>query len=157
VVLVAFVCLLASAVAISLFHCAQAAKGRSRLIWLSLDAVTAGIGIWATHFIAMLTYDPTAPAPANPIKASHRGKCIAVDGTWSFDDATKLYTITLNGEIATYSIAEPSQGLCMLVKGDLGAADLRASWNLITWVLRRVANGDSVAGGKFQSDQALRR
>ena len=65
VVLAAFVCLLASAVAISLFHCAQAAKGRSRLIWLSLDAATAGIGIWATHFIAMLAYDPGIGAGYN--------------------------------------------------------------------------------------------
>jgi NO-binding membrane sensor protein with MHYT domain len=65
VVLAAFVCLLASAVAISLFHCAQATKGRSRLIWLSLDAATAGIGIWATHFIAMLAYDPGIGAGYN--------------------------------------------------------------------------------------------
>jgi diguanylate cyclase (GGDEF)-like protein/PAS domain S-box-containing protein len=52
------VCFLASAVAVSLFHRAQATMGRTRLVWLSLDAVAAGCGIWATHFIAMLAYDP---------------------------------------------------------------------------------------------------
>ena len=65
VALAVFVCLLASAVAISLFHRAQATKGPSRLIWLSLDAATAGIGIWATHFIAMLAYDPGIGAGYN--------------------------------------------------------------------------------------------
>ena len=58
VVLAAGVCFLASGVAISLFHRAQAARGRARLVWLALDAAAAGFGIWATHFIAMLAYDP---------------------------------------------------------------------------------------------------
>lgn len=58
VVLAATVCLLASAVAISMFHRAQSAAGRSRLIWVCLDAAAAGCGIWATHFIAMLAYNP---------------------------------------------------------------------------------------------------
>jgi NO-binding membrane sensor protein with MHYT domain len=52
------VCLLACAVAISLFHRARASHGRTRLKWMALDAVAAGCGIWATHFIAMLAYDP---------------------------------------------------------------------------------------------------
>jgi diguanylate cyclase (GGDEF)-like protein/PAS domain S-box-containing protein len=58
VVLAGTVCFLASAVAINLFHRAQATKGRARLVWLSLDAAAAGFGIWATHFIAILAYDP---------------------------------------------------------------------------------------------------
>ncbi len=58
VVLAATVCLLASAVAISLFHRAQATAGRTRLVWITLDAAAAGCGIWATHFIAMLAYAP---------------------------------------------------------------------------------------------------
>jgi NO-binding membrane sensor protein with MHYT domain len=48
VVLAGTVCFLASAVAINLFHRAQATKGRARLVWLSLDAAAAGFGIWAT-------------------------------------------------------------------------------------------------------------
>ena len=30
----------------------------TRLSWLGMDAAAAGCGIWATHFIAMLAYDP---------------------------------------------------------------------------------------------------
>jgi NO-binding membrane sensor protein with MHYT domain len=58
VALAGIVCFLASGVAISLFHRAQATQGRERLVWLSLDATAAGFGIWATHFIAMLAYNP---------------------------------------------------------------------------------------------------
>jgi len=65
VVLAGAVCFLASAVAISLFHRAQASIGRARLVWLSLDATAAGCGIWATHFIAMLAYDPGIGAGYN--------------------------------------------------------------------------------------------
>ncbi len=58
VLLAVGVCFLASGVAISLFHRAQIARGRARLIWLGLDAAAAGFGIWATHFIAILAFDP---------------------------------------------------------------------------------------------------
>ena len=59
VALASAVCLLASLVAISLFNRAQATQGKTRLVWLALDATAAGFGIWATHFIAMLAYDPS--------------------------------------------------------------------------------------------------
>src|SRR5205814_7572466 len=52
------VCLLAGAVAISLFQRARVSRGNARLIWMGLDATVSGCGIWATHFIAMLAYDP---------------------------------------------------------------------------------------------------
>ncbi|MDI1266198.1 MAG: EAL domain-containing protein [bacterium] len=58
VVLAGTICWLASAVAISLFHRARASRGRTRAIWIGLDATVGGCGIWATHFIAMLAYDP---------------------------------------------------------------------------------------------------
>jgi diguanylate cyclase (GGDEF)-like protein/PAS domain S-box-containing protein len=62
VLLAAGVCLCASGVAVSLFHRAQASKGRARLRWVLLDAAAAGCGIWSTHFIAMLAYDPGVAA-----------------------------------------------------------------------------------------------
>ena len=58
VALAGAVSFLASAVAISLFRRAKATIGHTQLVWLSLDAIAAGCGIWATHFIAMLAYDP---------------------------------------------------------------------------------------------------
>jgi diguanylate cyclase (GGDEF)-like protein/PAS domain S-box-containing protein len=67
VVLAVVVCFLAGAVAISLFHRAQVTIERTRIVWLGLDAVVAGCGIWATHFIAMLAYDPSIGASYNLI------------------------------------------------------------------------------------------
>jgi diguanylate cyclase (GGDEF)-like protein/PAS domain S-box-containing protein len=65
VVLAGVVCFLASAVAISLFHRARATSGPTQFFWLVLDATAAGCGIWATHFIAMLAYDPANGASYN--------------------------------------------------------------------------------------------
>ena len=60
------ICVLASSVTISLFHRAQATGSRDRLIWLGLCAAAGGCGIWATHFIAMLAYDPDVDAGYDP-------------------------------------------------------------------------------------------
>jgi len=56
--LAGIVCFLASLAAINLFHRAIATKGRSRAIWLATAGAASGCGIWATHFIAVLAYDP---------------------------------------------------------------------------------------------------
>ena len=58
VVLAGLVCFLASLVAVSLFHRACATRGRARTGWLALAGTATGCGIWATHFIAMLAYEP---------------------------------------------------------------------------------------------------
>src|ERR1700735_1573621 len=58
VVLAAVICFFASGVVINLLHRARATQDRARLVWLGLGATAAGCGIWATHFIAMLAYEP---------------------------------------------------------------------------------------------------
>jgi diguanylate cyclase len=58
VVLAGVVCFLASLAAISLFHRARATKGRARTTWIVIAGAATGCGIWATHFIAMLAYEP---------------------------------------------------------------------------------------------------
>jgi diguanylate cyclase (GGDEF)-like protein/PAS domain S-box-containing protein len=61
VVLAGLVCFLASLATVSLFHRGRATKGRARAIWTVTAGVAAGCGIWATHFIAMLAYEPGVP------------------------------------------------------------------------------------------------
>ena len=83
VVLAGAICLFASAVAISLFHRARASHGRTRAIWICLDATVGGCGIWATHFVAMLAYDPGAGAGYSGmrfgrVRRSHRMTCSRV-------------------------------------------------------------------------------
>ena len=58
VALAGVVCFLASLAAVSLFHRARATDGRARATWLMIAGVATGSGIWATHFIAMLAYEP---------------------------------------------------------------------------------------------------
>jgi diguanylate cyclase (GGDEF)-like protein/PAS domain S-box-containing protein len=58
VALAAAVCFLASLVAVSMFHRARANNERARAIWTGAAGAATGSGIWATHFIAMLAYDP---------------------------------------------------------------------------------------------------
>ena len=58
VLLAGCICFLASWVAISLFRRASATKKGVRAGWLALAGVATGCGIWATHFIAMLAYEP---------------------------------------------------------------------------------------------------
>ncbi len=58
VLVAAVVCFLASFTAISLFQRARVTGGRTRLTWLAGAGIATGGGIWATHFIAMLAYDP---------------------------------------------------------------------------------------------------
>jgi diguanylate cyclase (GGDEF)-like protein len=58
VVLAGIVCFLASVAAVSLFHRAKATNGRARAMWTGTAGAATGSGIWATHFIAMLAYEP---------------------------------------------------------------------------------------------------
>ena len=59
VVLAGLVCSLASGAAVSLMQRAVAASGLVRAgQWIVTAGAATGCGIWATHFIAMLAYDP---------------------------------------------------------------------------------------------------
>src|SRR5712692_1494949 len=58
VALAGVVCFLASLVAVNLFRRARATRGYRRATWVGLAGAATGCGIWATHFIAMLAYEP---------------------------------------------------------------------------------------------------
>jgi hypothetical protein len=59
------------------------------------------------------------------------GESDITQGVWSYDAATKRCALTLKGETTTYTLLSRGDPLtCILYKGDLGSADLRASW---TW------------------------
>jgi methyl-accepting chemotaxis protein len=61
VALATLVCLCASFVAVRLIHRARATNGRIRWWWILTAGGAVGFGIWATHFIAMLSYRPGVP------------------------------------------------------------------------------------------------
>ncbi|MCA0316483.1 MAG: EAL domain-containing protein [Proteobacteria bacterium] len=58
VALAAAVCITSSYSVIDIGRHARAAKGLARLYWIAAAAMASGFGIWATHFVAMLAYDP---------------------------------------------------------------------------------------------------
>lgn len=59
--LAGLLCFLTTFVATNLFQRSQATEGRTRALWLIVTSATAGYGIWATHFIAMLAFSPGMP------------------------------------------------------------------------------------------------
>ena len=60
VVVAGIICLLASLTAFAIFGQARASP-RRRGAWLALTAFVSGTGIWSTHFVAMLAYQPSLP------------------------------------------------------------------------------------------------
>ena len=62
VLVAAVLCLLSSAAAVSMLPRLASARGWPRLIWLACASTVTGIGIWATHFEAMLAFKPNLPA-----------------------------------------------------------------------------------------------
>ena len=58
VVLAAIVCLVSTASAVLLLRQAKLSGLRARTPWTIVAGVTTGLGIWTTHFVAMLGYDP---------------------------------------------------------------------------------------------------
>jgi signal transduction histidine kinase len=61
VALAVVLCLFACATAMSLIGRAKAGRGRVRTLWVAGAGFVAGSGIWATHFVAMLAYQPGFP------------------------------------------------------------------------------------------------
>src|ERR1700689_5985488 len=61
VLLATVICFSGSLVAVNIFHRAIASQARTRLIWIAITGGAIGYAIWATHFIAMLAYDPSVP------------------------------------------------------------------------------------------------
>lgn len=65
VVVAGVVCFLSSLTAITLFHRARSTRGRARAIWIAAAGAATGCGIWSTHFLAMLAYEPGIPVAYN--------------------------------------------------------------------------------------------
>lgn len=58
VLLAALICLLSSLTALLLLRQAKRCEGAVRRRWWTMAGASAGFGIWATHFVAMLGYVP---------------------------------------------------------------------------------------------------
>ncbi|MDZ4375852.1 MAG: MHYT domain-containing protein [Phenylobacterium sp.] len=71
VVLAALVCAAAAGAAFGFHARAQRARALgNRLAWIALTGLVAGSGVWATHFIAMLAYQPQMPIGYAPVETA---------------------------------------------------------------------------------------
>ena len=61
VALAIFICLLASFTTLCLHRRSLAARGGSANLWLAGSALVFGSGVWTTHFVAMLAFQPGVP------------------------------------------------------------------------------------------------
>jgi signal transduction histidine kinase/AmiR/NasT family two-component response regulator len=59
VAVAALICIVAASTAFGFHARSVRSSGALRWAWLGLTALVAGSGVWATHFIAMLAYQPT--------------------------------------------------------------------------------------------------
>ena len=58
VFLAGLICAATSGTTFHAYAYAMREQGSRHLAWVFLTAVCAGTGIWATHFVAMLAYNP---------------------------------------------------------------------------------------------------
>jgi diguanylate cyclase (GGDEF)-like protein len=81
VALAALVCVLSSFAGITLLHHARRTDGSMKLAWVGIAAVSVGFGIWATHFVAMLSFSPGMPTGYDiPLSLLSLGIAIAIVG-----------------------------------------------------------------------------
>lgn len=67
VLLAGAICAIASFTAFQIYQRARGSHGSQRLGWLFLAGVATGAGIWATHFVAMLAFQPGLPVAYEPV------------------------------------------------------------------------------------------
>jgi methyl-accepting chemotaxis protein len=152
VIVAGIVCLFASLTAISLFNRARATEGHTRAIWIIGAGTAAGCGIWATHFIAMLAYEPGVPIAYDIILTALSliaAACVTAGGLGVAVSGPPRWGPLVGGGIVGAGIA------CMHYLG-MWAVELpgRVTWSL-DLVLASVALG--MLFGMFALTIAVRR
>lgn len=113
VLLAAVVCLVSSYACISLMRHAKRATGKMQLVWDLISALSVGVGIWATHFVAVLAFQPgfhfgfdmglTTLSLAISVLVCGGGIAIAVHGTNRFDRVLGGATIGVGISVMHYT------------------------------------------------------
>ncbi|WP_233280641.1 EAL domain-containing protein [Devosia rhizoryzae] len=113
VLLAAVVCLVSSYACISLMRHAKRATGKMKVVWNVVSALSVGIGIWATHFVAVLAFQPgfhfgfdmglTTLSLAISVLLCGGGIAMAVHGTNRFDRILGGATIGVGISVMHYT------------------------------------------------------
>lgn len=106
VVLAGIICLFVTYTTLSLFARALSSTDHTRYFWLVGTALVAGTGVWATHFVAMLAYDPGVPLGYDvSLTAASVIIAVLLSGL-GFFVASHRHTATLGGGIFGIAIGE---------------------------------------------------
>jgi diguanylate cyclase (GGDEF)-like protein len=108
VALAACICALAAFAGISLLNHARGTGGTMQKVWLSVAAISVGSGIWATHFVAMLSYEPGISLGYDlPLTLASLAIAIGITGSglWYAAIGTRRSDTALGGTIVGLGIA----------------------------------------------------
>jgi signal transduction histidine kinase/NO-binding membrane sensor protein with MHYT domain/ActR/RegA family two-component response regulator len=142
VAVAALVCVVASSTAFGFQARGLKARGGLRWSWLALAGLVAGSGVWATHFLAMLAYQPTMQIgydlteTAISFVVSVLGMCagFSVPAVWR-EKGQDLPASLVGGALAGASIA---------VMHYIGIAAIRTQADVL-WDMRYVATSILIA------------
>ncbi|MBB3592994.1 diguanylate cyclase (GGDEF)-like protein/PAS domain S-box-containing protein [Rhizobium sp. BK529] len=81
IIAAAIVCLVGSLTMMLLLSRAQECDVGQRKLWIGTSAFAAGVGVWATHFIAMLAYDGGLPISYN-LGLTSLSVVLSIFGSW---------------------------------------------------------------------------
>ena len=81
IVVAAVICLIGSFATMLLFSRAQECQSHQRRYWIAAAAFASGVGIWATHFIAMLAYESSLPISYG-VSLTVLSVVLAIIGSW---------------------------------------------------------------------------
>lgn len=108
VALAAIVCALSSFAGMSLLHHARQTDGPMRAAWLIIAAVAVGFGIWATHFVAMLSFDAGMPTGYDvPLTLLSLGIAVSIvgGGLWFVTLSRRRIDALLGGAVVGLGIS----------------------------------------------------
>ena len=125
--LAALLCIVGSVVTMKLFLRTIQSSGNSRYHWCFLASVSAGASIWATHFVAMLGYDPGVPISFD-VTLTVASVILAIGGT-----AAGLMLSTLGNRIAAAICGGGTIGLAIAAMHYVGMFAYRAD-GIVKWL-----------------------
>jgi hypothetical protein len=126
-------CILGVAVYVMYFRPSTNAVKSTQLLknpgWDYLSACSDATSLDGRKALGLLSDGRATVYENTPIKGGETIEDHTTHGTWRFDEASKRYSITFKGESADYLVVS-SEGtrICMLIKGEISAADLSRSW-----------------------------
>jgi len=126
-------CILGVAVYVMYFRPSNDAVKSTQLLenpgWDDLSACSDAISLDGRKGLGLLSDGRATVYDNTPIKDGETIEDHTTHGTWRFDEASKRYFITIKGQSDDYLVVSSEETrICMLIKGEISAADLGRSW-----------------------------